>query len=66
MYFQAQNLGVPFSVEVNALLVVDLNQLSSPNDVICNDMGALKWSGSSKRWVLVQQAGFWHSSRRRI
>ena len=49
---------VPFSVEVNALFVVDLNQLSSPNDIICDDMGVWKWSGSSKRWVLVDDAGF--------
>ena len=45
-------------MEVNALFVVDLNQLSSPNDVICNDMGAWKWSFHSKRWVLVDETGF--------
>ena len=49
---------VPFSVEVNAVFVVDLNKLSSPNDVLCDDMGVWKWSGSSKRWVLVDEAGF--------
>ena len=35
-----------------------LNQLSSPNDIFCDDMGVWKWSGSSKRWVLVDYAGF--------
>ena len=49
---------VPFSVEVNALFVVDLNRLSSPNDIICDDMGVWKWSGSNKRWVLVDETGF--------
>ena len=49
---------VPFCVEVNALFFVDLNQLSSPNDIICDDMGVWKWSGSSKQWVVVDEAGF--------
>ena len=35
---------VPFSVEVNALFVVDLNQLSSPNDVICDEQQKMGFS----------------------
>lgn len=38
---------VPFSVEVNAVFVVDLNKLSSPNDVTCDDMGVWTWGGRS-------------------
>ena len=39
---------VPFSVEVNAVFVVDLNKLASPNDVFCDDMGVWTWGGSSR------------------
>ena len=49
---------VPFSVEVNAVFVVDLNKLSSPNDVTCDDMGVWTWGGSKKRWVSVDDDGF--------
>lgn len=49
---------VPFSVEVNAVFVVDLNKLASPNDVLCDDMGVWTWGGSSRRWILVDEAGF--------
>ena len=44
---------VPFSVEVNAVFVIDLNKLSSPNDVTCDDMGVWTWGGSKKRWMSV-------------
>jgi len=30
----------PVSVDINAVFVVDLNKLSSPKDVVCDDMGA--------------------------
>ena len=30
---------VPFAVEMNATFVVDLNRLSSPSDITCDDMG---------------------------
>ena len=49
---------VPFSVETNAVFVVDLNELSSPNDITCDDMGVWKWGGSRKRWLLVDDEGF--------
>ena len=49
---------VPFSVEVNAVFVVDLNKLSSPNNVTCDDMGVWTWGGSKKRWVSVEDDGF--------
>lgn len=29
---------VPFSVKVNAVFVVDLNKLASPNDILCDDI----------------------------
>ena len=49
---------VPFSVEINAVFVVDLNKLSSPNDITCDDMGVWKWGGSRKRWLSVDNEGF--------
>ena len=49
---------VPFSVEINAVFIVDLNKLSSPNDVTCDDMGVWVWGGSKKRWVSVEEDGF--------
>ena len=49
---------VPFSVEINAVFVIDLNKLASPNDVLCDDMGVWIWGGSSKRWILVDEEGF--------
>ena len=49
---------VPFSVEVNAVFVIDLNKLSSPNDVACDDMGVWTWGGSKKRWVSVEDDEF--------
>ena len=49
---------VPFAVEVNAVFVVDLNKLASPNDVVCDDMGVWTWGGSSKRWISVDEEGF--------
>lgn len=48
---------VPFSVEVNAVFVIDLNKLSSPNDVTCDDMGVWTWGGNKKRWVSVDDDG---------
>lgn len=49
---------VPLSVEVNTVFVVDLNKLASLNDVLCDDMGAWTWGGSSKRWISVDEEGF--------
>lgn len=49
---------VPFSVEVNAAFVVDLNKLNSPKDILCDDMGVWSWGGSTKRWVSVNKYGF--------
>ena len=36
-------MNIPFSVEMNAVFVVDLNKLTSPNDVLCDDMGVWTW-----------------------
>lgn len=49
---------VPFSVEINAAFVVDLNKLSSPKDIVCDDMGVWNWGGSTKRWIIVDEKGF--------
>lgn len=49
---------VPFSVEINAAFIVDLNKLNSPKDVLCDDMGVWSWGGSNKRWILVDESGF--------
>jgi hypothetical protein len=49
---------VPFSVEINAVFVVDENKLASPKDVLCDDMGVWSWGGSSKRWISVDEEGF--------
>lgn len=49
---------VPFSVETNAVFVVDLNKLTSPNDITCDNMGVWKWGGSRKRWLSVDDEGF--------
>ena len=48
---------VPFAVEMNAVLIVDLNQLSSPKDLLCDDMGVWSWGGSRKRWMSVDEDG---------
>ena len=49
---------VPFSEKTNAVFVVDLNGLSFPNDITCDDMGVWKWGGSRKRWLSVDDKGF--------
>ena len=49
---------VPISVEKNSVFIVDLNKLSSPGDITCDDMGAWTWGGSNKRWVSVEEDGF--------
>jgi hypothetical protein len=43
---------------MNAVFVVDLNKLASPNDVLCDDMGVWTWGGSSSRWISVDEEGF--------
>jgi len=37
--------------------IVDLNKLTSSNDITCDDMGVWKWGGSRKRWVSVDEGG---------
>ena len=46
---------VPFAVSTSAVFVVDL---SSAKDILCDDMGAWKWSGSFRRWYSVSNQGF--------
>ena len=48
---------VPFSVDINSVFVVDLNQLSSAKDINCDDMGVWTWGGSNKRCVCVDEYG---------
>ena len=49
---------VPFSVNINAAFVVDLNRFNSPKDVLCDDMGVWSWGGSNKRWISVDENSF--------
>ena len=49
---------VSFSVEINTVFVVDLNKLTSPNDITCDNMGVWKQGGSRKRWLSVDDEGF--------
>ena len=49
---------VPFGVEINSAFVVDLNKLTSPRDILCDDMGVWNWGGSMKRWIHVNKRGF--------
>ena len=48
----------PFSIEINAAFIVDLNKFDTPKDVLCDDMGAWIWGGSNKRWISVDSNGF--------
>ena len=45
-------------MDTNATFVVDLNELNSPGDITCDDMGVWKWGGSRKKWMLVDENGF--------
>jgi len=49
---------LPVLVDINALFVVDLNKLSYPKDVVCDDMGTWTWGGSNRRLVSVDEDGF--------
>ena len=48
---------VPFSVDINSIFVVDLNQLSSAKDVNSDDMGIWTWGRSNKRCICVDEYG---------
>ena len=49
---------LPVYVDVTSVFVVDLNKLSSPKDVACDDIGAWTWGGSNRRLVSVDEDGF--------
>ena len=49
---------IPFSVEINAAFIVDLNKFDSPKDILCDDMGVWSWGGSNKRWISIDKNGF--------
>ena len=48
---------VPFSVDVNSVFIVDLNQLDSEKDLLCDDMGVWKWGGSCRKWCTTDEEG---------
>lgn len=49
---------VPFGVSSNAVFIVDLSKVASARDILCDDMGSWKWSGSFRRWCSVSSEGF--------
>lgn len=48
---------MPFDVDCNSIFVVDMNKLSNPKDIACDDMGVWKWNGSYRRWLSVDEKG---------
>lgn len=52
----------PFSVDINAAFIVDLNKFGTPKDVLCDDMGSWIWGGSNKRWISADSNGLLRSS----
>ena len=48
---------VPFSVDINSVFIVDLNQLGSNKDIFCDDMGVWQWSGSYRKWCKTNEKG---------
>ena len=48
---------VLFGVNCNSSFVVDLNRLSHPKDILCDVMGAWKWSGSYRSWLSIDELG---------
>jgi len=42
-------------MDTNAVVVVDLNKLKSPNDITCDDMETWRWGGNRKKWMLVDE-----------
>ena len=49
---------VPFAVEMNAVFIMSVNKLAAPKDLLCDDMGAWTWGGSSKRCISVDEEKF--------
>ena len=49
---------VPFAVMSNTVFIVDISKLASAKDILCDDMGSWKWSGSFRRWCSVSSEGF--------
>ncbi len=45
---------VPFSVNCNALFVVDLDRLQAAKDIVVDDMGVWQWKGSYRVWGSVE------------
>ena len=48
---------VPFAVTSNAVFIVDLSKVATAKDILCDDMGSWKWSGSFRRWCSVSSEG---------
>ena len=49
---------VPFGVNCNSSFIIDMNCLSNPKDILCDDMGTWKWKGSYRSWLSVDEYGF--------
>ena len=49
---------VPFGVNCNSSFIIDMNCLSNPKDILCDDMGTWKWKGSYCSWLSVDEHGF--------
>ena len=49
---------VPFGVNCNSSFTTDMNCLSDPKDILCDDMGTWKWKGSYHSWLSVDEHGF--------
>ena len=48
---------LPFGINCNSLFLVDLTKLRNPKDIVCDDMGSWKWSGSYRMWLSVDEMG---------
>lgn len=48
---------IPFGVNCNSSFIVDMNRLSHPKDILCDDMGVWKWNGSYRSWLAVNEQG---------
>ena len=49
---------VPFDINCNYVFIIDMARLSSPKDVVCDDMGVWIWKGSYRRYLSVDEASF--------
>ena len=50
---------VPFAVMSNTVFIVDISKLASAKDILCDDMGSWKWSGSFRDGVQCPVKDLW-------